>query len=614
MKSTLWQQIRLDFLLLFLMLLLLHDTTGSNGNGNGNGNDRPPPPPPPPTTSYGYPDSVHEGERVLQQPQLQLELELEPQPQLEPQPDYSSSSPPGHPRPRPGPSPGPGPGSPPPPPRRFQAVQETATHSNSQTTTLPKSPIHYEFPMASTLQDPLLEDDVDATMDPDPSTPLSSSTSLSSPLRASPRHDFITRYMSTTSGKLQVHFTSTVLGGGMGIVLGKASCCCCSVVVAAVGGRFLCFLGFLGFLGCIRGFSPSSILISILILKALLPFGTWVWGGIGASFWLFASLFSRSPLGELIRAMALSLVLVLQRTRQIRHKYPTWRYVPGALFQYTGRERERGREREPGRGSRQDRYRTPPPFPPARNPWNYTPRRPNDVEFNMVYTILAMAMVGSTCGGNLPMIPAWMGSLAGAATFALGCTLTNSPRGDLCRTMGMRVVAMVQELWDIQAQLSIVPKAAMVSSQLIDRLLILDRQHKVKDRFLNVVNTGYEQVLKTASRVQEQRLDAQGRGEQRPVEGDDEEEDRLRPLGRDRAEPYGRRPRPMDRRGDPREDGRDEEFQFENGSPPGGHRRRRRPSPPSRMRESDDPTDRDWPLDEERTLDTGRTKRRWFGR
>ena len=105
----------------------------------------------------------------------------------------------------------------------------------------------------------------------------------------------------------------------------------------------------------------------------------------------------------------------------------------------------------------------------------------------------------------------WMGSLAGASPFALGCTLTNIPIGDLCRTMGMRVVALVQELWDIQAQLKIIPKAAIVSSQIIDRLLILDRQHRVKDRFLQLVNTGYEQAMKTASRVQQQRLQEQGR-------------------------------------------------------------------------------------------------------
>ncbi len=229
---------------------------------------------------------------------------------------------------------------------------------------------------------------------------------------------------------------------------------------------------------------------------------------MGASTWLASSLFLRTALGELTRAIALSILLVAQRTQSIRRQYPTWRYVPAALFKF-------------GR-------RLPPPFPPTRNPWTYAPRRSTDPEFNMLYTIIAMALVGSTCGGNLPMIPTWMGSLAGACLFALGCTLTDSPRGDLCRTMGMRVVALIQELWDIQAQLKIVPKAAVVSSQIIDRLMILDRQHKVKDRFLQLVNAGYEQTMKTASRVQEQRLEAQGRGKQ------EEEQDRRRQRGTSR--------------------------------------------------------------------------------
>lgn len=209
--------------------------------------------------------------------------------------------------------------------------------------------------------------------------------------------------------------------------------------------------------------------------QSLLPFGTTLWASLGGSFCLSSSLFLRTPLGELIRAVGLSLLLVLERTRAIRKRYPTYRYV-ASLLQF-------------GSSSRRQ-----PPFPPSRNPWKYVPRRKEDPDFNMMYSLIAMAFVGSACGGSIPLLPTWMGSLAGAASFGLVC-LQNSPRGDLGRTLGMRVVAVLQTLWEIQAQLGIIPKAAIVSSQIIDKCMVLDRQHKVKDRFLKVVNAGYNQIL-----------------------------------------------------------------------------------------------------------------------
>ena len=100
----------------------------------------------------------------------------------------------------------------------------------------------------------------------------------------------------------------------------------------------------------------------------------------------------------------------------------------------------------------------------------------------MLYSLIAMVFAGRTCGAtlSLPLIPTWMASLVGAATLAL-VTMMDSPRGDLARTMGMRLVALIQELWNIQATLGIIPKTAIVSSQIIDKCMILDNQHKVKD-------------------------------------------------------------------------------------------------------------------------------------
>ena len=217
------------------------------------------------------------------------------------------------------------------------------------------------------------------------------------------------------------------------------------------------------------------------------------WTGYFWAIFLILSTWFRTPMGELSRAVGLSLILVLQRTQRIRREYPTWRYVAASVGILRGGPRDaRGRPRGPR------------PFPPARNPWNYSPRSPRDPDFNMIYTVASMAIVGSTVGGNLPFIPNWIGALMGAASFAFACTWQNSHRGDLARTMGMRVVRAVSELWEIQADLQIIPKATVVSSQVIDKAMILDRKHRVKDRFLSFANKSYAQASKVAEQIQTQ--------------------------------------------------------------------------------------------------------------
>ena len=246
------------------------------------------------------------------------------------------------------------------------------------------------------------------------------------------------------------------------------------------------------------------------------------------TFCLFLSFFTawllRNPYGELMRAMGLAFILVLKRTRAIRKDYPTWPYVP-SFFHL--------------------KPRMTPPFPPSSNPWRYTPRRPSDVDFQMFPSVVAMGLVGSAVGGSIPLLPTWMGSLAGAATFALSTTLPNA-RGDLCRIMGMRVVATTLELWDIQADLEIIPKMGVVGGKIMDKILILDRKHRIKDRLVTVLSWGYDQAMKQADAARGGRDSGDGDRRRRP--GDD---DRRR---RDRDDKDGdrRRDRP------PLRDGRDE--------------------------------------------------------
>lgn len=157
----------------------------------------------------------------------------------------------------------------------------------------------------------------------------------------------------------------------------------------------------------------------------------------------------------------------------------------------------------------------------------------------MIYAMVAMAFVGSACGGNLPFIPTWIGALAGAGMFGLACTWS-SPRGDLARTCGMRVVSTAGQLWEIQADLQIIPKATVVSSQIIDRAMILDRKHKVKDKFLALASRGYDQATRVAAQIQQQQRGGNNKlydDRERTPRSDD---DLDRSRGRGQGEEQGR--------------------------------------------------------------------------
>ena len=194
----------------------------------------------------------------------------------------------------------------------------------------------------------------------------------------------------------------------------------------------------------------------------------------------FLTSYLRNPYGELVRALGMTLILVLQQSRQIRKRYPGLRHVQSVL-----------------------RIKARAPFPPTRNPWTYQPREgTSDPEFSMLYSLVAMAMVGSLVGGNVPLIPSWMGGLAGAAAFAFGTTLPTA-NGDLARCMGMRVVAVAQEAWTLQSELHLLSKFGTVAGKIADKLLILDRKHRIKDRVISSASFLYEQVMRAAQQQQQ---------------------------------------------------------------------------------------------------------------
>jgi hypothetical protein len=235
---------------------------------------------------------------------------------------------------------------------------------------------------------------------------------------------------------------------------------------------------------------------------------------IAMIFWILTYL--RNPYGELVKALGLTVISVAQRTIPIRSRYPTWPHVRASV----------------GLGPRR-------PFP--RNQ-DFQKSR----EISYLYTLIAMALVGSAAGGNLPLIPTWMGALMGAAVLVTGCTL-RSARGDLCRSMGMRLVAVVEELTDINSELRVIPKAGVVAGKILDKILILDRKHSIKDRIAQGLTFLFDQVANATGRMDRRRDDSdREESKRRDLQDSDQRSQKSRPPYNPRYDKDERDTRPRD--------------------------------------------------------------------
>ena len=210
----------------------------------------------------------------------------------------------------------------------------------------------------------------------------------------------------------------------------------------------------------------------------------------------------RNDYGEMSRSLGLAFIYLWKRTRIVRRRYRTGKHVRALC-----------------------RIRKRTPFPPVEvgeeeNPWKYTPQSDRDPDFEMIKAMLCVILIGSFCGGNMPLIPTWMGSAGGAAMFAI-FAIGKNPRGDLVRTMGMRVVALLGEALDINTELNVTRKVTVVVGKVIDKLMILDRKHRIRDKIFKGAAATYDTLSSTVSRVQE---DIQGR----KSEGSDRTRQRVR--------------------------------------------------------------------------------------
>jgi hypothetical protein len=144
------------------------------------------------------------------------------------------------------------------------------------------------------------------------------------------------------------------------------------------------------------------------------------------------------------------------------------------------------------------------PFPPRTvNPWAWENAPHQPCEFFMVYSVVAMAVVGAIVGANVPilLIPSSLLALMGAVGAAYITTLSHStamPYGSVARCMGMRVVALVRTSVQVERELQLGRHSAAVAGKLLDTLLILDRKHRLKDKLVAVTSW----IMNTIARIQ----------------------------------------------------------------------------------------------------------------
>eukprot|EP00984_Skeletonema_dohrnii_P019661 scaffold9451_cov103-Skeletonema_dohrnii-CCMP3373.AAC.5 len=374
---------------------------------------------------------------------------------------------------------------PPPPPPPPSDVTGASLNIDINPAETERTPIHYKFPTAEVAADERRAKDkaMEATMDKRsddfrgdaPDIPFIEEDELSdrdrSPRRRRRRSDDEDDIYLSPRRDAVTTFMSTKKGA-FKVRLGSV------IVGAALGG----FMG--------KSLLNDPVFISVIMAAVL-----------------FVAGFLRNDYGELSRALGLAFVLTLQRTTSVRKDNPTLVHIKALI----------------GQGPRK-------PFPPVdaeSSPWRYEPIYEDDPDFKMTYVLLAMALVGSFCGGNVPLLPQWMGGIIGAVAFA-SFTQGSNAQGDLGRTMGMRLVGLVQVVTSINSELRILGKAATVGGLIFDKMMILDRKHRVKDKFVAVCKFAYDKVSRTANLVQEDIKEDRGddRRDRPPRRDYDDDDDR----------------------------------------------------------------------------------------
>lgn len=312
------------------------------------------------------------------------------------------------------------------------------------------------------------------------------------PNSMSARNDQLTRQMSTFMGRIQLAGSCALVGTGIGIFIGKS-----------------------------LGIPKIHYLISFLFVFAA-----------------FALRHATSAFGEVVRALGMTLILLFQQSRLVRKKYSTIPHLKALLLRDATRRR---------------------PFPPTNGSlWSWKPNPDDRIYvpyFNLMYATIAMGLVGSIVGGNFPLLilPTWLGSIAGACLFAYATTLPNSALGDLARISGMRVVSLALEVKDINEELGLIPKIMTMSGKIFDKLMIMDRKHRIKDRIVEIFMLFYQFVARIVQEAQGTRQEQLNPMQGNPMQGNPMQRNPIQrdPIQRDQMQRH-----PMPRTQDPLNDER----------------------------------------------------------
>eukprot|EP00752_Nemacystus_decipiens_P009363 g8367.t1 len=212
---------------------------------------------------------------------------------------------------------------------------------------------------------------------------------------------------------------------------------------------------------------------------------------------------AKGAFGDLFRALGLASVLAVTRSHRLSAEYPFLPYARRALMMLPRR-----------------------PFPPAENPWKY--KRADALaeleeagvaddgnlpaEFSMAKSLLSVAFLGGFAGylvSQFPFVflPTFMLALGGGGFLAYVATTRNA-RGDLTRLLGMRTVAFLGLISEINSDVALSTKARVVGGICFSKAMFWDSKYHIKDRVVVMLANVYAAVAKLVGRVQREAGDA----------------------------------------------------------------------------------------------------------
>jgi hypothetical protein len=425
---------------------------------------------------------------------------------------------------------------PPPPPRtRQRSIFRFFSSSVDKqkgvgTTSPPLKPIKYRFadfgpPRSKADGVPTPVDPRRQARDPTESIAMDDKNDEAS-IRVRPRLDPVQQYTSTIRGRLALFSTATLLGAAMSLIVQQ-----------------LFFSWLLA--------PPSKSKSSGLSLGVMVTLASMTLAGL-----VSCNANRSNPYASLLRSCSVAVLLAMERYRQVRLTYPIslreaifiliptfsknaasrqpypplvrvnkfgdrqsmslWSYSYQRGDEWIGFQGERERDADAATTEdviaamhQDDASRT------HRNRQQERIKRQRDLilrrkatalqEFNMLYTMIAMIWLGAVCGSSvassLPLVPTWIGTLSGAAVFVLYLTFPDNHRGDFGRLLGMRLVALIKLLLKTNAELRITQQTGFVAGEILDKLLVLDRKHRVREQLGRTIQFLYRQTTQTMSSV-----------------------------------------------------------------------------------------------------------------